>query len=219
MKKRWRAEIQPGDIYGKLKVLEEVEKGKSGRRFTCECECGNKVTLYSSAFLNGNTKSCGCLRRKLTIEKSTSHGLSKTPLHRVWNSMKQRCNNPNDKAYKNYGARGIKVCEEWKKDFLTFHKWAIESGYQQGLTLERIEVNGNYCPENCKWIPQSEQSPNRRSNNYLTFNGETKTLSQWSRDLSINRGTLRDRLKNGWTVEDALTIRPDIKNRRRNQNE
>lgn len=148
--------------------------------------------------------SCGCLRKELVRKKNLVHGKTGTPLHRVWCQMKQRCDNKSDKAYKNYGGRGIGVCEEWG-EFEVFYQWSIQNGYRKGLTLERNDVNGDYGPENCSWIPFKEQSKNRRTNNYLTLNGTTKTLSEWARCLGINRKTICDRLRRGWSVEEALT--------------
>ena len=187
----------------RLTVIEELEKKQGNRRFLCKCNCGNEIETGSSHLLRGNTKSCGCLRKEQLHH--ITHGMSNTPLYAVWNSMKGRCANPNDHAYENYGARGIKVCGEWSSDFRKFYDWAIGNGYQKGMTIERNDVNGHYEPSNCSWIPKSKQSENRRTNHYLTYKGETKTMSQWARDLSLKRETIKDRLKSGWSVEDALT--------------
>lgn len=201
--RRRRAEINPGDTFERLTVIKELEKKHGNRRFLCKCVCGNEIQTGSSHLLRGNTKSCGCLRKEQ--RHKITHGKSNTPLYAVWNSMKGRCSNPTYHAYENYGARGIKVCDEWSNDFQKFYDWAIGNGYQKGMTIERNDVNGHYEPSNCSWIPKSKQSENRRTNHYLTYKGETKTMSQWARDLSLKRETIKDRLKSGWSVEDALT--------------
>ena len=118
--------------------------------------------------------------------------------------MKGRCYNPNNNRYKYYGGRGITVCDEWKNDFMAFYDWSITHGWKEGLTIDRIDVNGNYCPENCRWIPLSDQMGNRTNSRYLTFNGETKTLAQWSKISGISSDTISNRLNRGWSVEDAL---------------
>jgi len=132
------------------------------------------------------------------------HGLKKHPLHKVWASMRQRCRNPKDKSYKNYGGRGICICHAWN-EFKPFYMWAVSHGYKRGLTIERIDNNCNYRPSNCTFIPLADQSKNRRGLCFISFNGETKTLSQWARDIGIDRMTLKDRFKFRWSLKDALT--------------
>lgn len=133
------------------------------------------------------------------------HGLRKHRLFSVWNGMKQRCFNSNWYAYKDYGGRGISVTDEWKDDFLCFYHWAMNNGYRQGLTLDRIDNSKGYSPDNCRWVTIKEQSNNRRSNRNITYKGQTKTLAQWSEELGMNFFTLRDRLNNGWSIEKAFT--------------
>lgn len=144
------------------------------------------------------------------------HGLSGTRLHRIWHSMYCRCYYPSTNQYKNYGGRGIKVCEEWKhiEGFLNFYNWAVKNGYQENLTLDRIDVNGNYEPTNCRWITYKEQGNNRTNNVYYTFKNETKTSKQWCDEYGISQTTLNDRLKRGWTLEQALTISTVGRNRK-----
>jgi hypothetical protein len=139
------------------------------------------------------------------------HGLLNDPitgkksrLYKIWEDMKSRCNNSNNKRYSHYGGRGIVICLEWNK-YLNFHKWAMSSGYIDSLTIDRIDVNGNYCPENCKWATQKEQSNNRRSNVNITFNGVTKTQTEWAADLGAGKHLVKSRLKRGWSIERALT--------------
>ncbi len=136
---------------------------------------------------------------------SKSHGMTREKIYYVWAGMKRRCYNPATKDYERYGGRGITVCAEWKQDFKAFHKWAINNGYQEGLTLERKDVNDNYRPENCCWIPKADQSRNRRSNLLISYNGETKILSEWADLYGINRNTLHHRIFDyGWSIDEAL---------------
>ena len=134
------------------------------------------------------------------------HGLRKHKLFSVWSNMLDRCNSATHKAYKDYGARGITVCKEWKEDFMTFFMWAMKEGYRNGLSLDRIDNNKGYNPMNCRWVTMKEQSNNRRSNHLLTFNGKTQTMQQWADEVGINYWTLRDRLARcHWSIEKALT--------------
>ena len=139
----------------------------------------------------------------LTKQRNEKHGKSKNRLYKIWVEMRRRCNNPNRKESKNYYSKGISICNEWN-DFLLFEDWALNNGYKENLTIERIDYNGNYTPENCTWIKKEEQSKNRSSNHYITFNGKTQTLSDWSRELGIKRTTLTSRLRKGWPIEKAL---------------
>lgn len=141
-------------------------------------------------------------------KNAVKHGLSNTRLHKIWHSMYCRCYYKSTNQYKNYGGRGIKVCEEWKhiQGFINFYNWAINNGYKETLTLDRIDNNKGYCPSNCRWITPKEQSNNRRNNVYYTFNGKTKTSKQWCELYNISQTTLSDRLKRGWTLQQALTI-------------
>ena len=129
------------------------------------------------------------------------HGLCNTPLYKVWQTMKQRCTNPNCRGYQWYGAKGVKVCEDWQ-DVESFYRWAVSHGYQEGLTLDRIEITGDYEPKNCRWITMSEQQTNKSSNHLIEYNGEKRTLTEWSNLLGIPRTTLSNRLNTlGWSVE------------------
>lgn len=136
---------------------------------------------------------------------SKTHGMSGSRLYYIWSTMRQRCNNPNNHKYKNYGDRGIKICNEWNL-FENFMAWALSNGYSDELTIERINVNGNYEPCNCKWVTNDEQQRNKRNNKYLILKGEKRTLSEWSRITGLNHTTILKRLKIGWSVEDALLI-------------
>lgn len=177
---------------------------------------------------SGKIKSCGCLmtefnkktkvgndywRYRKPKEKSENKkpkDKSKERLRRVLKNMKSRCYNPNFTDYKNYGARGIKICDLWigNNGFKNFYKWAMASGYKEGLTLDRIDFNGNYEPSNCRWATMREQQNNRSNNLLLTYNGKTQTASQWGDETGIKKGTICARIRNGWSVERALTEKP-----------
>ena len=190
-----------GRKFGKLTVIKRAENNKHGLpRWECKCECEN-ITLVSGQHLReGKVKSCGCFKK----EAQKTHGMTHTRLHRIWSSMKARCENSNRKDYKRYGERGIKVCEEWH-DFLTFYKWAVSNGYSETLTLDRIDVSGNYEPSNCRWATAKEQGNNRTNNHLITYNGETKTISQWAEERSINHDTLYSRINRAnWDIGRAL---------------
>lgn len=196
-------------IYGRLHVdkLQYIDT-KRRKYYLCTCECGKRVIVQKSHLISGDTKSCGCLCKDVAKLKFTKHGKSNHPLSDVWNMMKQRCYNKNNKSYKNYGARGIKVCDEWKNNFKTFYDWAMENGYQDNLTIDRINVNGNYEPLNCKWVTQKQQQNNRTNNIRITYNGKTDTLSNWSICVGVSYNTLYKRiciLK--WSVEKAFNTK------------
>lgn len=199
-----------GRRFGYLTV---IERGKPARRhngrfdstFVCQCKCGNTITVKGITLKNGNTTSCGCKRRESVGAIKRTHGQSKTRLYRIWNKMKQRCYNPNMDDYNDYGARGITVCDEWINDYMAFSRWAYENGYNDTLTLDRVDVNGIYCPDNCRWATRKEQANNKRVTRYLTFNGVTKSVSEWSDMVGIHSKTILKRINLGWTTERALT--------------
>ena len=182
-----------GKIFGKLTVikLDHIQKSLNSKRsksyWLCKCECGNMKVVRSDSLTTGNTKSCGCLNKDRSNQ--ITHGLSHTKLYHVYYSMLNRCYNPLDHNYCNYGGRGIKVSEEWKNNFLVFHEWAKHNGYKEHLTIERINVNGNYECSNCKWITQTEQTNNTRRTVLLSYNGETMNINQWAKRLGINKNT------------------------------
>jgi hypothetical protein len=202
---RPRTIIDPHGTYGRLTIIGEVKGTPYSRRVMCRCQCGEIVVRDLQKLFSGNTLSCGCLKRDRNRSSFTTHGLTNHRLYRVWRGMRGRCLNKNDLAYKNYGGRGITISKEWI-DFDNFYDWALRNGYQQGFTIERINNDGNYEPNNCTWILRKNQSKNRRNLHWITLNGETKTISDWSRQAGINRRTLLDRINGGWPVEKALGL-------------
>lgn len=140
------------------------------------------------------------------IKASGEEAYSRRRLGKILSGMKQRCYNPNNAKYPIYGGRGIKVCEEWKDNFLSFYEWAVLNGYRNDLSIDRIDSNGNYEPSNCRWATQKEQQNNRRTNHLLMYNGETKTVEGWAETTGIAPATIRKRIEYGWSVEDALTM-------------
>ncbi len=200
-----------GQRFGRLVVIERAKNQKNGHaRWVCRCDCGKTITTNGYDLRSGHTRSCGCIYIETLKKRSITHGLRKTKLYSVWGSMKDRCNHPSDKSFPRYGGRGITVCEEWRNDFLTFYDWAISHGYQDGLSIDRIDNDGPYSPENCQWVTATVQNNNKRSNRRITFLGKTHTIAEWAKAVNIPWSTLRRRLRVGWTIERALTtpVRP-----------
>jgi hypothetical protein len=195
-----------GKKFGRLTVINRVEKRPNGRAFWhCECDCGNKLIVIGKDLRNGNTKSCGCLRKEAVGVRFRTHGQAESRLYYIWLTMKQRCENPNSTKAKDYCHRGITICREWHS-FEAFQEWALANGYAENLTIDRIDNNKDYSPDNCRWTDNKTQANNRRSNVLLTFNGITQTIAQWAEQLGIKFNTLQGRIKYlNWSVERALT--------------
>lgn len=138
-------------------------------------------------------------------------GMRYSRLYNIWRSMKQRCTNPKTVNYHNYGGRGIKVCEEWSSHFISFYDWAMKNGYSDTLSIDRINSNGNYEPSNCRWVSCKAQNNNRRSNKFLELDGQNHTIAEWADITGIKLATIWARLNSGWSVKDALTIKPNCK--------
>lgn len=193
-----------GKRFGKLVALEKVKSQNNKTVWKCQCDCGT-ITFVLTGNLNANrVHSCGCLRTDKLIERSTIHNQRHTHLYEVWKSMKQRCFNPKNKGYKNYGARGILVCEEWVHSFTSFYEWSMANGYKQGLTIDRIDNNKNYCPENCRWTDRITQANNSRWNKHIIIDGKDDTLANWIRYFNTTPTKYYLRIKKGYSEQDAL---------------
>ena len=191
-----RLELE-GKSFGMLKVLSRADNSSKCRvLWNCQCLCGNKSLVSSTDLTNGHTKSCGCLKKK--------HGFTGTRLYNIYKSMKQRCYRHNCKDYKNYGARGIKICDDWLNNPLCFFNWAMANGYEESLTIDRINNDGDYEPSNCRWSTILTQSNNRRSSVIINHNGLGKTLAEWSRVFGIHPATLWSRINSGLNFEDCV---------------
>lgn len=195
-----------GQKFTKLKVIDLQGVQNHRAMWLCKCDCGNEIVVSSNSLLTKKTKSCGCLNIKKIIERNTTHGLSKTRLYKIWCGMKQRCYNKNDKRYNRYGKRDIKICDEWLKDFKKFYDWSIKNGYSDKLTIDRINNNGNYEPNNCRWITQHEQTRNYSRNIFLTYNGETLCLKDMAKKYNIPEYKLSRGLKKGYNIEEIFKM-------------
>lgn len=191
-----------GKKYGKLTILKEVDrklyKGVYYRMVLCKCDCGNEKVIGFQSVKTGNALSCGCYNLEISKKRATKHGLygkkKDRPLESdIWQRMKQRCLNPNSFAYEHYGGRGIKVCDRWINNFEFFIE---DMGWRpsESHSIERIDVNGDYCPENCKWILKSEQRRNRRDSKFITYNNKELLLSEWCKELNLNYQMIRRRV-------------------------
>lgn len=200
-----------GQRFGHWTVIEYAGRSK----WLCRCDCGKITAVVGATLRNGTSTRCmSCARSetnkrtKVGNKNAVTHGKSKTRLYRIWCGIISRCENPNDTGYKDYGGRGIQIFAGWRHDFLAFERWALESGYTDLLSIDRINVDGNYEPGNCRWATEKQQGNNKTSSRFLTFGGERKTISQWAEITGISRNTIKNRINHGWSVELALTTPP-----------
>jgi len=201
-----------GKKFGRLTVVNYFgNKGKTKYYWNCVCDCGRKSIVQRGHLKNGKIKSCGCFH----IDKITKHNKSRTKLYHVFQCMKDRCFNKKSLLYKYYGERGITICNKWLKNYELFQQWAYDNGYKSGLSIDRINNNGNYEPSNCRWANAKTQNNNLRSNRFITLNGKTKTLTQWAEIIGIKAMTLTKRIENGWDIEKALTVKVLNKQKRK----
>ena len=198
--------------FGRLVAIEPDGKNKYGRVvWKCKCDCGNYINVNSNSLSQNKTRSCGCLsneRRKSGNIRRT-HGGCGTRLYRIWKNMKKRCNNPNSPDYiKWYGSHNIKVCDEWNNSFESFRDWAMSNGYNDNLSIDRIDVDGDYSPNNCRWSTNITQANNKHNVNRIEYNGESHTVTEWANIIGVNRQTLYYRLfVYKWSIERALTTK------------
>lgn len=198
-----------GQEFGRLTVIKMTDKRSSDKCviWECLCSCGKRIEVAGARLTSGNVKSCGCLRSDVSREKLLKHGLRKHPLYQVWSDMKQRCNNAGNDAYKNYGGRGISVCEEWNGDFEAFYEWAMINNYRKGMELDRANNDDGYSPNNCRFVDRKTNARNRRSNVNVTYNNKEMTLAEVVEITGIKYGTLWNRIIiQGMTVEQATRL-------------
>lgn len=195
--------------FGRLTAIKDVGKDKSGHRlWECVCECGTVKVFSISHLMSGSIRSCGCLRTERNIkynkETKTKHGQRHSSIYAIWGGIKRRTSVSKTKNYSHYGGRGIFMCKEWFDSFECFYSWAIEAGYREGLSIDRIDNDGPYTPDNCRWVTEKAQANNRRNNRMVEFNGKTQTLSQWADELGIPRARIYKRAQNNLPPEQLL---------------
>lgn len=204
-----------GQRFGRLTVIGIHDINTRKTYWVCQCDCGNMKIARSDQLLAGNTRSCGCMKREQdkknlvnpNMQKTAEAGFKRgqTRLYTIWQNMRKRCNNPHDARYDRYGGRGIKVCDEWDNDYLAFHKWALENGYAEDLTIDRIDNDGNYCPENCRWATNMEQARNKSTNIKITIGNSTRTLTEWCEIFNLDFKNVVSRYnRNGFIGIDEL---------------
>ena len=193
-----------GHIYGDLTVLRlSADEAGKKKKWLCKCKCGNECIVSASNLRDGHTKHCSECGYRLTGQKKKTHGKTKTKIYYVWRGILNRCENKNFKSYKDYGGRGICVCEEWH-DAKVFFDWAYSSGYKDGLEIDRIDTDGNYCASNCRWIERQENANNKRNNKFIEHNGEVRTLAEWARFYDVNYKNLSRNIIKGYSLLDAV---------------
>lgn len=199
-----------GKKYGRLTVLKLDHKDKRNECFwLCRCDCGNTTIVSGYKLRTGHTRSCGCYREETRGDHHRSHGMTDTKLYTIWCNMKARCHNPKNDMYYRYGARGIQVCDEWRNSFDTFMEWANKAGYREGLSIERVDIDKGYNPENCRWITKKEQYLNRSDSHLVTAFGKTQTIKEWADESGIAFDTIERRLNAyGWDAERAVSQKP-----------
>lgn len=194
-----------GKTFGRLYVLAPSDRRDSKKKlhWLCRCSCGKELDVLGASLRSGNTRSCGCIHREQLQQRNFKHGRAHTRLHRVWAAMRERCYNTNTR-YKPWHGRGIKVCAAWD-DYAVFEQWALSNGYAIGLTIDRIDVNGDYTPDNCRWVTVQQQSWNKTVTRYFEYRGERKCLAEWAKIYGINKPTLYNRVYNlHWDIAKAI---------------
>jgi len=201
-----------GKRFGRLVVQSFAYTKERHNYWNCICDCGKNKITFTSQLTRGIAKSCGCLQKDIARKMTTKHNLTGHPLNNMRQNIKARCLNKNNSNYKYYGGRGIAICNEWENNAKAFYDWAINNGYKKGLQIDRINNDGNYCPENCRFVNTKIQSRNKSSNRILTHNGISKTVIEWAEYLKIPSTTILSRLNNlKWSIPRALTEPVNLK--------
>lgn len=210
-----RKPVAVGEVFGDLTVISTdaepyvcPSNGKRRFRVRCRCKCGTELDVVETSLRAGTTKSCGCRSAKRLHDIRFKHGGTNTRLFHIWSAMRARCYNPRNNRYQNYGAKGITVCATWRTSFSAFREWAEASGYSDSLTIDRKNLSQGYRPSNCRWIPNARQAYNKTTSHMITFKGMTKCVAEWAAELHLSQHTIHTRLRSGWGVADALTIKP-----------
>ena len=194
-----------GKKSGMLTVIDVIfPEGSKRQKLVCKCDCGNTVLIFPYQLDSSQSQiSCGCVKHRTPY--NATHKLSKTKLYKVWETIRTKCRNPKSSNYRLYGGRGIDICDEWYNDFLAFRDWALSHGYQEGLTIDRINNNQGYSPDNCHWITNREQQLNKRNNVLISYQGKTQTLVEWCDELGLKYKTIQNRIVKGWDKVRAIT--------------
>jgi len=174
------------------------------RYYLYKCDCGNMKSIIKSNVERGATISCGCYLKANRTNVHRTYGFSHTRIDNIYKTMIARCHHEKCKSYRNYGAKGIAVCDEWRKDKTAFFKWAFANGYREDLTIDRIDPTKGYSPENCRWADYITQNNHRKSNRFIEIDGESHTIAEWSRISGIKQGTIQHRISHGWNNRDAV---------------
>lgn len=198
-------EIAPGTRFGKLVVIKRNGSNKQRQAvFLCKCDCGNIHEAIGNHLRSGRCDNCGCEKATKISARHYKGALDDPFLHKKWSEMKSRCNNPNNKSFKDYGARGIKVCPEWNDNYTAFKEWAVSNGYSKELQIDRINNDAGYSPQNCRFVSRIENCNNRRSSRYIEFCGEKITIAQLARKVGSSYSRLLYLINSGLNVEDAV---------------
>lgn len=198
-----------GQRYGRLVPLYRVENDKYGRSaWMCQCDCGTRKVISANDMRSGKSRSCGCLERenRLSIKNRSkrTHQMHNTRIYHIWQGAKNRVFNKRDEHWPDYGGRGITMCKEWASSFECFRDWAFANGYSDDLTIDRIDVNGDYCPDNCRWATKADQQRNKRNNRYYTYNGKTQLIPAWAKEFGVTDSTIRSRIRRGISPEKVF---------------
>ncbi len=204
-----------GEKFGRWTIIQDLgtirDKWAFKSAVIVKCECGNVKQIFYSLLRYGVSRSCGCYRKEWAANsiknREHKHNLSKHPLYQIWRGMKCRCLNKQDKAYKDYGGRGITICDEWVNDFKSFYDWAINNGWEKGLINDRRDNNKGYGPDNCRFVDDPTSLRNTRRTVIIEYNGVKKCRTDWAKEIGIEPNSLKKRIKK-WGIEKALTTPP-----------